>query len=95
MTLLSRQKLEDCFDGGAVFLYEFAEPWTDVRIRSLASLGKLDYHTDFPRPLFRLACPDGLFARGLADTRQCRVVLPGTGRNSAEQSFEAALFRMD
>ena len=54
MKIVACRKVDDCFDGSAVFDYEVSEPWTAENVRCLASLGELEYFRDFPRPLFRL-----------------------------------------
>jgi hypothetical protein len=93
--ILDRCKLEDCFDGSAVYQYEFADPWDVPRIQALARLGKLDYYADFPRPLFRVASASGLFIKGLAGTNHCRVIFPGTNREEVVRHFEAAMSVVD
>ena len=95
MKILDRCKLEDCFDGSAVYQYEFADLWDAPRIRALARLGKLDYYADFPRPLFRVASPSGLFIKGLAGTNLCRVIFPGTNREEVVRHFEEAMSVVD
>jgi len=95
MTILNRCKLEDCFDGSAVYSYEFADPWDEPRIQALAWLGKLDYYADFPRPLFRVASADGLFIKGLAGTTQCRVIFPRTNRAETMRHFESEMSKLD
>lgn len=91
MNIVNRVKLEDCFDGSAVFTYEVSEPWTERSVRRLASLGPLQYFDDFPRPLFRLRTAAGLFVNGVAGARDCRVVLPRTHREQVQQELEAVL----
>jgi hypothetical protein len=95
MTILRRTKLEDCFDGSAVYSYEFAASWNDPRIQALARLGKLDYYADFPRPLFRLASTDGLFIKGLVGTTHCRVIFPRTNREETMRHFESEMSMLD
>jgi len=95
MKILDRCKLEDCFDGSAVYQYEFADPWNITRIKALARLGKLDYYADFPRPLFRVASARGLFVKGLAGTKLCRVIFPRTDREETVQHFEQAMSLLD
>ena len=95
MRIVCRSKLEDCFDGSAVYSYEFADPWDEPRIRALARLGKLDYFADFPRPLFRVASDSGLFIKGLVGTNQCRVILPRVDREIVMRHFENAMSSMD
>ena len=88
MKIISRLKVEDCFDGSAVFNYEMSEPWTAENVRCLALLGELEYFADFPRPLFRLRTRDGLFLNGVAGAVTCRVVLPRTNRDAAQRKLE-------
>lgn len=88
MNIVSRRKVEDCFDGTSVFVYEMSEPWSPANVRVLKSLGTFEYHARFPRPLFRLRTNDGLFVSGIAGTAICRVTFPRTNRETAQQHFE-------
>jgi hypothetical protein len=81
-------KLEDCFDGSAVFGYSFDEPWTREAILGLKLLGAVDYFPDFPRPFFRLRTADGMQARGVEGERSCQVVLPQRERDRVQSTFE-------
>jgi hypothetical protein len=91
MKILNRVKIEDCFDGSAVYVYELSEPWTEPRARRLAALGHFQYFADFLRPLFRLRTEAGLFVNGVAGARDCRVVLPRTNREHVQRELEAML----
>ncbi len=88
MKIISRKKIEDCFDGSAVFCYEMSEPWTAVNAGCMESLGVYEYYADFPRPLFRLCTRDGLFVSGVEGSVTCRVILPRTNRDSVRQKLE-------
>jgi len=88
MNIVNRVKVEDCFDGSAVYVYELSDPWTEQRARRLASLGHFQYFADFPRPLFRLRTHAGLFVNGVLGACDCRVVLPRTSREQAEYELE-------
>jgi len=81
-------KLEDCFDGSAVFRYRFDRPWSSEAIQELRALGALDYFPAFPRPFFRLRTAGGLQARGVQGECCCQVILPGAGRDLARTAFE-------
>jgi hypothetical protein len=81
-------KLEDCFDGSAVFRYGFDRPWSREAIQELRVLGTLDFFPDFPRPFFRLRTAGGLQARGVEGERCCQVVLPASGREREKSAFE-------
>ena len=91
MSIVGCHKVEDCFDGSAVLNYELSEPWTAANIRSLESLGELQYFADFPRPLFRLRSQAGLFVSGVEGASTCRVILPRTNREIIQQEFEKTL----
>jgi len=91
MKILSREKIEDCFDGSAVYVYGLSEPWTEQSARRLGALGHFQYFADFPRPLFRLRTAAGLFVNGLAGASDCRVVLPRTNREQARSELEAMI----
>lgn len=87
MKITHYEKIEDCFDGSAVFSYEVSEPWTADNVLCLAPLGELELFRDFPRPLFRLRTPGGLFVSGVVGGVRCRVTLPRTGREKARQQL--------
>ena len=93
MNIVNRIKVEDCFDGSAVFTYEMSAPWTEQRARRLAGLGHFQYFSDFPRPLFRLRTEAGLFVNGVAGACDCRVVLPKTNREQVQHELEEVLIR--
>lgn len=88
MRIVEVTKVEDCFDGSAVFRYCFDQPWSYQTIQALRVLGAVDYFPNFPRPFFRLRTGDGLQARGVEGERCCQVILPGKGRERAQAAFE-------
>jgi len=91
MNVVNRVKVEDCFDGSAVFNYELSEPWTEQSIQRLAGLGHFQYFADFPRPLFRLRTDAGLFVNGVIGSYDCRVVLPRTNREQVQKTLDDVL----
>lgn len=91
MNIVDRVKVEDCFDGSGVYVYELSEAWTEQSARRLAALGQYQYFADFPRPLFRLRTEAGLFVSGVADACDCRVVLPRTNREQVQKALEEVL----
>ena len=88
MRLLQSTRLEDCFDGSAVYRYRTDQPWTPEAIRSLARFGELDYFRDFPRPYFRVRSSHGLQMRGLEGECLCTVIFPRSGRDELQRSWE-------
>jgi hypothetical protein len=88
MKIVSRRKVEDCFDGSSVFGYEVSEPWTPENVRCLAPLGELEYFKEFPRPFFRLRTQEGLFVTGVVGAVTCRVILPRTNRDAVQQKLQ-------
>lgn len=93
MNILSRKKIEDCFDGSAVYVYEVDEPWTKQTVLRFQPLGRFEYFADFPRPLFRLRSTRGLFVNGIEGSHTCRVILPKTNRSEIQQDLEEVLMR--
>jgi hypothetical protein len=91
MKIIARRKVEDCFDGSAVFNYQVSTPWTADSVRCLAALGELQYFADFPRPLFRLRTRGGVFVSGIEGADTCRVILPRTNRDAVQQELENAM----
>lgn len=94
MTIIQRQKVEDCFDGSGVWEYRFETAWTRADIDLLGPLGRLEYFGDFPRPLFRVHGPAGLQIKGVEGENSCRVVFPRTNRDALRESFES-VFSID
>lgn len=88
MKIISRLKVEDCFDGSAVFNYDMSETWTAENVRCLVPLGEFEYFADFPRPLFRVRTSDGLFVNGVVGAITCRVILPRTNRAAVRHKLE-------
>jgi len=91
MRIINRAKVEDCFDGSAVYVYELSGPWTEERARRLSRMGHFQYFGDFPRPLFKLRTDAGLFASGVVGCCDCRVVLPRTNRDTIQREWEEVL----
>ena len=89
MKIVSKRKIEDCADGSEIYAYEFDAPWSEPSIRSLAALGKLDYFTDFPRPMFHARSRSGLDMKGIEGETACRVRLPKAEKDAARREFEA------
>lgn len=69
------ERLEDCLNGGGRYLLQFDASWTRTQIMKLASMGKLDYFPDFPRPFFRMRGAQGTEVKGVEGRSQCRVLL--------------------
>ena len=88
MRLVESTRLEDCFDGSAVFRYRTDQAWTTEAIRALARFGELDYFPDFPRPYYRVRSTNGLQIRGLEGEYVCTVIFPSAGREQLHQSWE-------
>jgi hypothetical protein len=86
--ITTAQKVEDCFDGSAVFVYRFDLPWTSGRVQALRALGELEYFPDFPRPFFRVRTPTGLQVKGVCGESSCRVIFPREGREAVRSAFE-------
>ena len=91
MRIINRAKVEDCFDGSAVYVYELSGLWTEERARRLSRMGHFQYFGDFPRPLFKLRTDAGLFASGVVGCCDCRVVLPRTNRDTIQREWEEVL----
>lgn len=91
MNIVKINKVEDCFDGSAVFDYCLSEAWNETAIRKLTALGELEYFADFPRPLFRLHNKSGLFVNGLAGECQCRVILPHANREQLQSQLQEVI----
>ena len=92
MRITSVVNAEDCFDGGGSVRYWFDEPWNRSDIQRLASLGRLDYFPDFPRPFFRVVARNGMQLKGVEGAASCLIVFTKGGREAAQQEFEQ-LFR--
>jgi len=88
MRIVETRKVEDCFDGSAVYAYRFDTPWTEREIRALGALGKLEFFPDFPRPLFRLLGEGGWQMKGVLGEDVCKAIYPRAGRESIRQRFE-------
>lgn len=90
MHMQTKTKVEDCFDGSAVYEYVFYETWDEAAAKALNRFGTLEYFADFPRPLFRVTGRGGLFIKGVTGNRQCRVVFPRNNRDALIDEFEDA-----
>lgn len=81
-------KVEDCFDGSAIYQYRFDTGWTRSMIHLLEALGRLEYFGDFPRPLFRVTTRAGLMLKGVEGDPACRAIFPRDGRDAIKVEFE-------
>ena len=93
MKIVNRKKVEDCFDGSSVFTYWFDNKWHKEAIEKLNSLGELQYFPEFPRPFFRLIGKKGFQVKGVEGENNCRVILPGAGKEEIKLEFES-LFKI-
>jgi hypothetical protein len=91
MRITSVEKLEDCFDGSSVYCYHFDQPSTRAEILQLASLGRLEYFVDFPRPFYRLIAAGGPQLKGVEGTAHCRVVVSREAEELFRQGLQALL----
>ena len=92
MKLMNREKQEHCIGGDFVFIYRFDGEWNKERIKILTHLGKLEYHSDFPRPFFQLRRLDGTVVKGVERAREFRVIFPRQNFAEAEAAFENLLW---
>ena len=88
MRILKVAKVEDCFDGSAVYRYEFESAWTRKAILRLREFGEVQYFPDFPKPYFRVHQPEGVILQGLEGDSCCRVALPRHQRDELRRNWE-------
>ena len=93
MKIIDRKRIEDCFDGSRVMRYFFDSAWTRSDILRLAPLGAVEYFEDFPRPLFRVALPDGAEIKGVEGESDCQVVYPQRNRQQIQARIESCFER--
>jgi hypothetical protein len=86
------RKVEDCFDGSRVYEYRLTQSTIDEAfIKSLATLGQLEYFPKFPRPFFRVRSQDGLQLKGVQNEQTFQVILPGKEQQKRRKQFENEL----
>ena len=88
MRIISKSKVEDCFDGSSVYRYWFAERWTRASIQELRALGELEYFADFPKPFFRVCSKNGMQFKGVEGESSCQVVYPRQDKEAICRGFE-------
>lgn len=91
MHIVDAVKLEDCFDGSAVYRYLFASAWTRENILALRRFGEVQYFPSFPRPYFRVQSPQGLIAQGVEGESSCRVTFPRREKEGIRSTWNEAL----
>jgi len=90
VTVVEREKVEDCFDGSSVYLYRVDGPLRLEDVRRIEAMGaEVRAYLDFPRPFFRARTTEGLEMKGIVGERQCRVILPAAAREETERRFAA------
>ena len=75
MRILEVIVIEDCFADSSMLELRLDGLLAASDVRALAPLGSLEYHPEFPRPFFRLRCPDGSSFKGVVGRDRIRVVL--------------------
>ena len=85
MRLLESTRLEDCFDGSAMYRYRTDQPWTREAIQSLAQFGELD-SSRFPRPYHLCGIPANFKSGGWRE----RAYAPWYSRGSIASNFSIA-----
>lgn len=88
MQIINIRKVEDCFDGSAVYSYEFDIVWTYEQIQELEIVGELSYYRDFPKPFFRVKTSEGMQIKGVEGENSCTVFLPHKGKEEMKRKFE-------
>lgn len=91
MHIVEVVKLEDCFDGSAVYRYLLASAWTRENILALRHLGEVQYFSSFPRPYFRLRSAQGLIAQGVEGESSCRATFPRRNKEEIRRTWNDAL----
>lgn len=89
MRIVEAVKLEDCFDGSALWRYGFETGWSRDGILALRAVGALQYFPTFPRPYFRLRTLQGLIAQGVEGESSCRVTFPRHHQEDVQRDWEA------
>ncbi len=75
-SIISIKTLDDCLGGSSYLEVCFSSNLTREIILSWKSLGDLEYHADFTRPLFKFNSPKRFILKGLQDTNTCKLILP-------------------
>ena len=88
MKIVSREKIENCFEGDCAYKYMFDGIWTRDRIHALKALGQLLYYENYPRSMFQLICSDGSYIRGVEHTDECRVIYTSDEPDTVIKRFE-------
>ena len=89
------KKIEDCFDGSRVVEYCLLEGSVgEAFIKSLKTVGDLEYFPHFPRPFYRVLSGDGLQVKGVQDEQTFQVILPGEEMENRRGQFEDKLRRI-
>jgi hypothetical protein len=91
MKITGREKIENCVKGEFVYRYFFDAEWTKESILNMAGLGGLKFYESFPRPMFKVVCPDGTIIKGVLRADNCRVIFPRSGAAAAALKFEAQM----
>jgi hypothetical protein len=94
MKIISIEKQEHCIGGDFMFIYHFDGQWNKERIMSMARLGQLQYHKNFPRPFFQIKCPDGTLVKGVEFAAEFRVIFPRKNPGTAETNFKQQLWEL-
>lgn len=87
----TREPVDDCFDGTAVYLYRLESAIDEEFVRALGRVGRLELFSDFPRPFFRVIAEDGTQLKGVLGDQVFKAIYPRGGRETAMVNTEKVL----
>lgn len=87
MSIRELREVKDCFDADLVREVVFEKPIDERFVKILKTLGKVDYHADFPRPYFRALLPGLCQLQGVVGSVTCRVTAMRTAGPSVWETL--------
>lgn len=74
--------VEDCLEGSSIREIRLAGMLDDAAVLRPATLGDIECHQEFPRPIFRVRLPGGGYRKGIGAAESFRAFFPRWSRTS-------------
>ena len=93
MKILTIKEDTNCFDDSFIKEVIFDQPISKEFIDFLGEIGELQYFPDFPRPFFKVDCPERFILKGVEGSLKAQLILYRKNIESLQQYFEESIQR--
>lgn len=93
MKILKIRDDENCFDDSFIKEVLFDQPVDKKFIDYLDELGELQYFPDFPRPYYKVDCPEKFILKGVEGSARAQLIPYRKNIESMQRYFEDSIQR--